>query len=94
MTASSFTISDVRVTPGSAADVAAGLLGWVSCIIDDRLYLDGITLRMTSSGRLALSFPERRTATGSYAYMRPVDGPARRDIEQAIFRAIATKVAP
>jgi DNA-binding cell septation regulator SpoVG len=87
-------ISDVRFTPGSRADVATGLLGWVACVVDDRLVLDGITLRRTASGRLALSFPERRTATGAYPYMRPVDAPARRDIEQAIFRAIAAEVAP
>jgi DNA-binding cell septation regulator SpoVG len=85
-------ISDVRFTHGSSADIESGLLGYIACVIDDRLYLDGITLRRTATGRLALSFPERRTASGSYPYMRPVNGPARRDIEQAIFRAIAAEV--
>jgi DNA-binding cell septation regulator SpoVG len=87
-------ISNVRFTPGSRSDADRGLLGYISCVIDDRLYLDGITLRKTAAGRLALSFPERRTASGAYPYMRPVDAPARRDIEQAIFRAIAAEVAP
>jgi DNA-binding cell septation regulator SpoVG len=87
-------ISDVRFTPGSHADAETGLLGWVACVVDDRLVLDGIALRKTVAGRLALAFPERRTASGAYPYMRPVDGPARRDIEQAIFRAIAAEVAP
>jgi hypothetical protein len=93
-------ISDVRFTPGSSADVATGLLGFVSFVLDDRLYCDGVTLRRTAPApgkpsRLTLSFPQRRNARGdAFPYLRPVDAPAHRDIEQAIFRAIAAEVAP
>jgi DNA-binding cell septation regulator SpoVG len=82
-------ISNIRFTPAQARDVASGLLGFVSCIIDDRLYLDGITVRRTADGRVALSFPERRTSSGgAYPYMRPIDEAARNDIENAILHSI------
>jgi DNA-binding cell septation regulator SpoVG len=86
-------ISDVRFIQGSAADIESGLLGYVSCIVDDRLYLDGITLRKTADGRLALSFPERRTAKGgAFPYIRPVNAAARKDLEAKIFGAIGKAV--
>ena len=88
-------ISDVRFTHGTPADVATGLLGWISCCVDDRLVIDGIAVRRTLDGRAVLSFPARRDRRGAdHPYIRPVDGPARHDIERAIFKALAQQVAP
>lgn len=88
-------ISNVRFTRAPSRDITAGLLGYIACIIDDRLYLDGITLRRTAAGKLALSFPARRDRRGEeHPYMRPVNDVAREDIERVIFAAIAAAVAP
>ena len=74
------------VTPtGSAADIRTGLLGWVSCVVNDTLILDGLTLRRTQAGKLTLSYPDRRDGSGrQHHYLRPVDDRARRDIESQI----------
>jgi hypothetical protein len=86
-------INAVRFTPATATDVATGLLGYVACVVDDRLYLDGITLRRTAAGKLALSFPAHRDRRGDdHPYMRPVNDIARQDIERVIFQAIARQV--
>jgi DNA-binding cell septation regulator SpoVG len=88
-------ISGVRFISAQPHDVAAGLLGYVSAIIDDRLYLDGITVRRTAAGRTTLSFPERRNRRGdAFPYMRPVNAAARDDIERAILGAIGMGVTP
>ena len=55
-------ISSVRFAPASDADQRAGLLGFVTCTMGN-LVLDGITVRRTRAGQLALSFPERRDGT-------------------------------
>lgn len=45
--------------------------------------LDGITLRRTASGRLALSFPSRTAGDGRrHPLVRPVDDAARQAIER------------
>jgi DNA-binding cell septation regulator SpoVG len=91
---SSLAISDVRFTLGSPADLESGLLGYVSCVLDDRLYVDGITVRKTAAGRVTLSFPEKRTARGAYPYMRQVNAAARDEIERAIMTSIGLAEDP
>ena len=55
-----------------------GLLGYVSCTYG-RVRLDGISLRRTRAGRLALSFPARRDADGhNHPIIRPLDDSERR----------------
>ena len=56
----------------------------------NRLKLDGVAVRRTLSGRLALSFPERRDGNGrSHALVRPFDDATRRAIEVQVFSALA-----
>ena len=69
---------------GTDADRRTGLLGFLSVFVGDFI-VDSITLRRTESGRLALSFPQRRDRTGrSHPVVRPVDDDARRAIEAEI----------
>jgi len=66
-------------------DVRAGLLGYISVFYGD-LILDGLTVRRTADGRLAISFPARQDRQGRrHPYVRPVDDAARLRIERAIF---------
>ena len=79
---------DIRIRTwvrGTADDVRRGLLGYLS-ILYGNLVVDGVTVRRTAEGRLALSFPERRDKHGSrHSVVRPIDDASRREIEAAIF---------
>ena len=68
----------------SEEEIRTGLLGFISVFLGD-LVIDGIVLRRTASGRLALSFPARTSRSGHrHPYVRPVDDNARRAIERTI----------
>lgn len=69
---------------GSDDDIRNGLLGFLS-VTYGSLVLDGITLRRTADGRLALSFPARTDRSGKrHSFIRPADDAARRAIEREI----------
>lgn len=84
-------IPDIRVRSwvrASAADAHTGLLGYISVFVGD-LVLDGITLRRTTTGRLALSFPARTDRAGKrHPYIRPVDAHAGQRLEREVVKAI------
>lgn len=87
-------ISGVGFIPASASDVRGGLLGYVSLTFADLLLLDGVTLRVTESGKHALSFPCRTDSQGRrHPYFRPQDDRARIVIENAIFAALGIQRA-
>ena len=74
---------------GTEADARTGLLGYVSLEFGP-LLLDGLTVRRTASGRIALSFPERQDRTGRrHAIYRPLDDAARIAIEHAVLGELA-----
>lgn len=83
--------ADVRLrtwTRGSEQDARAGLLGFVVIDLGD-VIVDGITVRRTAAGRLAISFPERRDRQGHrHPIVRPISDEARREIESAVLRAL------
>lgn len=86
MTLTAKLISGVGFTPANPDDVRRGLVGYVTLTFADLLLLDGVTLRVTDSGRHALSFPCRTDARGHrHPYFRPQDDRARRIIEKAVF---------
>lgn len=76
---------------GSEADLASGLVGYLSLFVGN-LVVDGVTLRRTRSGRLALSFPIRTRSSGErHSLVRPVDDEARRAIERMIFAELGQR---
>ena len=81
----------------SEADLRTGLLGFLSIEYGD-LVLDGIALRRTADGRLALSYPARRDRAGNQHHViRPLDDDARQHLEREIFKALGCdleEVAP
>lgn len=82
-------ISSVQFTAAGEGDVARGLLGWVSCTLNNTLHLDGVAVRRTADGRHALSFPARRDAQGRQHFLvRPLDDTSRREIEAQVFKAL------
>lgn len=79
-------IAFVRSTP---VETRSGLLGWCSFTLGNLIRIDGVTVRRTRTGRLALSFPARRDRAGiDHPFVRPVDDATRRQLEDAILRAL------
>jgi hypothetical protein len=90
----SISITDVRLYPGSWRDVQGGLLGWVTFVVDGTLRVDGVALRRTLCGRLALSYPIRKYAGESeYYVIRPENDEGRHEVERQIFEALGLKGA-
>ncbi|MBK8980648.1 MAG: septation protein SpoVG family protein [Planctomycetes bacterium] len=82
-------IAAVSFTPVRDGNARDGMLGYVTCVFADALRLDGIALRITATGRHALSFPARTDRQGRrHPFCRPIDDRARRAIEAAIFEAL------
>jgi len=82
-------IAGVRFTPAPEHDHQKGLLGYASFLVGNGLRVDGVCLRRTKGGRLALSFPSRRDRYGrTHPYLRPICDDARRSIEDQVFAAL------
>ena len=82
-------ITSVAFTTSTPSQARTGLLGWVTCVLNDALLLDGITLRRTAAGRLTLSYPARRDRAGNQNHViRPLDDDARQHLEREIFKAL------
>ena len=80
-----FCLSDVRFAPAPPHDAFRGVVGWASCTINGTVRLDGIAVRRTRGGRLAVSFPVRVDGRGRrHSVVRPLDDRARRMIEREI----------
>ena len=82
-------VSLLSFCSGSPRDQETGLLGWVTLEVDRLFILNGVALRRTRDGCLALSFPERRDSAGRrHPLIRPLNDRARRDIERQVIDAI------
>jgi hypothetical protein len=83
-----FRVTDVRFSRAAAADRASGLLGHVSCVVNElRICL---TLRRTLSGRHAISLPRRR----GHPLVSPLTPAATRSLEVQILAALGLENAP
>lgn len=92
MTVTARLVSGVGFTPASPDEVRRGLVGYVTLTFADLLMLDGVTLRVTETGRHALSFPCRTDSQGRrHPYYRPLDDRARRIIEKAVFDVLGVE---
>ncbi|MCK6446184.1 MAG: hypothetical protein L6Q99_07295 [Planctomycetes bacterium] len=83
-------VTDIAFKAAPRAMEARGLLGWVRFTLDGRYGVDGVGVRRTASGRLALAFPERIDGHGrAHSVLRPLDVATRRGIEVQVFDALA-----
>ena len=82
-------VSEVRFTRAPQRLVPTGLLGRASFVIDGRLRVDGVSVRRTRSGRLALSYPVRDDGVGRrWEYLRPLDDHTRRELERQVLEQL------
>ena len=94
MTKVGLEITCVRFIAAADRDRKAGILGWVSLVVNAALVVDGIALRRTLNGRLALSFPARRSQSGRRHYfVRPMSEQVRLYLESKVFEALNIEVA-
>jgi hypothetical protein len=78
-------ISGVRFCRGSPAEIEHGLKGYISCVLNGAIGIDGLTLRRTQAGSLSISFPSRRDSRGRRHHsVWPKDRRAHYEIEQQI----------
>jgi hypothetical protein len=86
-------ISDVRFRTAKGAEVKSGLIRFASILINDCLRLDGISIRRTMAGRIAVMFPERLDGVGRrHRLIWPIDAPTRRRIERQSLEALAAEM--
>ena len=84
-----FTITDVRFAPARPDLRRSGLRGWASCVLDERLQLDGLAVRLTADGRPVVSFPVRTDASGgTHPYYRALDEQTRDAIESQVIAEV------
>lgn len=90
-----FQISEVRFSSGPATHVERGLLGWFSFVLNGSIRIDGVSLRRTADGRLALSYPARVDSSGrEWRFIRPLSDTVRRDIEHQVLAAVGYEGGP
>ncbi len=83
------TVTNVRLSNASAADRAAGIIGFLSFTIAGAVVIDDVTLRRTLSGDLALGFPRHKDRYGiEHPTVRPADDGSRRAITAAVLEAL------
>ena len=83
-------IDNVQLATAPSEQQREGLLGWISCTLNDGLRLSGLALRRTESGKLTISFPARRDSFGrQHFFIRPLNDPTRREIERQVVEALS-----
>ena len=79
-------VTGLTFTPADAAHRESGLLGWLRVTLAGAVIIDGLALRRTLGGRLALSWPRK---SNGRSVVTPANAEARRRIEDAVFGALA-----
>src|SRR5207247_3592651 len=77
-------ISEMRFIPAPHAYQSKGLLGWVSCVVDEAIGL-ALGVRRTLDGRTTLSFPAKRGNGGEmHSTAWPIDQAVREQFEEQV----------
>ena len=91
----SLEVTSLGVVCASDADRDRGLLGWVTIAVNNALMIDGIALRRTRDGRLALSYPTRTDRQGKRRpIVRPLDDETRLALERQVLDQLVTGDEP
>lgn len=70
-----------------------GLVAWVSLVLGNSIALSNIALRRGREGSYFLTFPAKRTSSGSrFYYFHPVDKESSDDMLTAVLRAVGALV--
>ena len=79
--------SKIRFVPASEGDQQRGLLAYV-CVVLGPYKIDGIAVRRTLKGKLAISYPTRNARSGTaHPVFLPTDPDVRGALEEEIIAA-------
>jgi DNA-binding cell septation regulator SpoVG len=78
-------VTEVRFAPADDEHREEGLLGWTSFVIDGGLKVEGVAVRRTAEGHLALAYPYRDDAHGlRRRFLRPINDQTRRALQAQV----------
>lgn len=81
--------TDLRIKVAPAEDRARGCLAFLEMTLPGGLRADCIALRRATDGRLYVSFPERRSASGErHPILRPLSAEGRAEFEAAVIAEV------
>lgn len=65
------------------------LIGFASCVIDDKLYLNNIAIRRKYDGSIYLNFPRYTTRSGNeFPYYKPINHQTYSELKSALLDAL------
>jgi DNA-binding cell septation regulator SpoVG len=79
-------ITEVEIVP---VKPDAGLIAFVTCVVDDALYLGSIAVFTKLSGGYRLVFPTKKIGERNFHYHHPINRAATEDLERAILPRVA-----
>ena len=83
-----FRLSQITVIEAPPADRAHGLIGYVSCIMNDAIHIDGVALRKTREGEYSVSFPKKPGRSGDqHFYFKPINEAMRQEFLRQVLAA-------
>jgi hypothetical protein len=92
MRAPAITVSDVHFSTAPREHIRWGLLGFVTFSVNGLFRFDGVALRRTATGRLALAFPKRLDPRGvRHEIVKPLTDAVRRKVEAQVFAALRVR---
>ena len=74
-------ISEIQVIPIKASD---GLIGFVSFVFDESLYLGGVGIYTRPQGGIRLTYPTRTHSSGAINIFHPITKVVADEIELAV----------
>lgn len=81
-------ISDISLR--LVTDGTDGLIAWASCVVSNTIRLENIAIRRGLDGGLFLTYPAKRTASGSrFNYFNPITKAAADCIQSVILARLA-----
>lgn len=84
------TVTDASLVAANPAEREKGLLGYLAITVNGRLRIEGLALRRTMTGRISVSFPEKRDSSGRPIHLvRPLDADTQRSLERQILEILA-----
>lgn len=82
-------VSDVRFTQASPSEVREGLVGYLTFVVGNAIRVDGVTLRLTTARRPALSYPCRTDGKGrKHPIAKAIDADTKAQIEAEVFEEL------
>lgn len=84
---SPITVSEVRIRIAETEDEC--LIGWASCVVNQALRLNNISIRKNQTGEIVLSFPFRKSSGDTeYYYFNPISHEASDEIRKAVLQKL------